>query len=131
MFTLNKKVLTEDAKYIEDIIKHYSDKEHIKKLISPISDEYFLIDETNEIYICIGDGKVTLSNHIFLYKKLFKLSFTDHLKKQVKENMEQEMQALKKSLFKNETDLLSKVLDLANANKKPHVISPNFKSISK
>ena len=82
--------------------------------MSPISDEYFLIDSENEISICIGDEHVTLSNHIFLYKKIFGLSFTDKLKKTVKENMEKEMQLLKQSLFNNETNLLSNVLKLAS-----------------
>lgn len=114
MFSLKKKPVTEDAQHIIDIVEEYSNKKDIKKLMSPISDEYFLIDSENEISICIGDEHVTLSNHIFLYKKVFSLNFTDKLKKTVKENMEREMQILKQSLFNNETNLLSNVLKLAS-----------------
>lgn len=114
MFSLKKKPLTEDAQHIIDIVEEYSNKKDIKKLISPISDEYFLIDSENEISICIGDEHVTLSNHVFLYKKDFNLDFTDKLKKTVKENIEEEMQLLKESLFNNETNLLSNVLKLAH-----------------
>ncbi|PIA78594.1 hypothetical protein BFR04_03410 [Gaetbulibacter sp. 4G1] len=128
MFSFKKKAMKEDAKFIIDIVSNYSSNESIKKLISPISDEYFLIDRKNKISICISDGEVTLSNHTFLYKKLFNLSFTDRLKKQIKEHMEQEMQLLKQSLFKNETELLSKILTITNKKTKPVIIKHNFKS---
>ncbi len=114
MFSLKKKTVSEDAQHIIDIVEEYSNKKDIKKLMSPISDEYFLIDSENEISICIGDEHVTLSNHVFLYKKIFSLSFTDKLKKTVKENMEQEMQLLKQALFNNETNLLCNVLKMAS-----------------
>ena len=128
MFTFKKKAIKEDAQFIIDITSNYSSNKDIKKLISPISDEYFLIDDKNDVSICVSDGEVTLSNHTFLYKKLFNLSFTDMLKKQIKENMEKEMQALKKSLFKNETELLSKVLNLSIKRNRSHIITPNFKT---
>ncbi|WP_299225509.1 hypothetical protein [uncultured Psychroserpens sp.] len=130
MFKLKKKDLKEDAKYVKAIITTYSEKQHIKKLVSPISNTYFIIDDKNQIYICIEDGKVTLSNHVFLYKKQFNLSFTDALKKLVKEQMEKEMQLLKKSLFKNETNLLSKIHNISISHKKSNVISHNFKRVS-
>ncbi|MFI1772993.1 hypothetical protein [Thalassobellus citreus] len=131
MFTFKKKEIKEDAQYVIDIVKKYSSDKNIKKLISPISDEYFLIDYKNEISICISDSEVTISNHTFLYKKLFNLSFTDMLKKEVKNHMEVEMQLLKKSLFKNETDLLAKILTLSTEKKKPQVIKHNFKNSKK
>ena len=100
MFSLKKKPLTEDAQHIINIVEEYSNKKDI--------------DSENEISICIGDEHVTLSNHVFLYKKVFNLDFTDKLKKTVKENIEEEMQLLKESLFNNETNLLSSVLKLAH-----------------
>lgn len=126
MFNLKKKKLSEDAQYILDIVSKYSEKNDVKKLISPISEEYFLIDESNQIYICVGNGKVVFSNHVFLYEKNFSLSFTDSIKKKIKACMEQEMQALKKSLFKNETELLDKVLSMAEGKNKSQVIRPKF-----
>ncbi len=126
MLSFRKKELTEDAQYVKDIIVQYSEKESIKKLISPISDEFFIIDENNQIYICISDDKVTISNHIFLYKKFFNFSFTEELKKIVRKSMEHEMQSLKKSLFKNETQLLSKVFDIASDTKTSSIIKPDF-----
>lgn len=119
--------MPKDAKYVKDIVAQYSKDRSVKKLISPISDEYFIIDEKNQVSICIGNGKVTIANHTFLYKKLFYLSFTEKLKKQIKESIEVEMQELKKELFENETDLLSKVLNFAKANES-NIIKPNFKS---
>ncbi|MBC9797535.1 hypothetical protein [Sinomicrobium weinanense] len=128
MFGFKKRELTEDEKYIKEIVLYFSEKESVKKLISPISDEYFLMDDENQIYICLGNGRFSLSNHKFLYEKIFNLSFTEELKKQVRHSMEAEMQALKKSLFKNETNLLHKVLNLVNNARKAQIISPNFKN---
>ncbi|MBZ0326702.1 MAG: hypothetical protein K8F54_03795 [Altibacter sp.] len=127
MFTFKKKAVEKDVQYIIDIIANYTSKKDIKKFISPISDEYFLIDDENQIYLCIGNGEVTFSNHVFLYKKTFSLSFTEKLKKQIKNSIEEEMQLLKKSLFKNETQLLSKVLRIAEKEMNSSVITHNFK----
>lgn len=127
MWLFNKKALTEDAQYVKEIIENYSNKNHIKKMVSPLSDEYFLIDEEHEVYICIGHHKVTLSNHKFLYKKFFPLHFIESLQKIVKENMESEMQEMKKSFFRDETDLLSSVLKIATENERSNIVMPNFK----
>ena len=129
MFTFKKKPLKEDAQYIIDIVNNFSKNETIKKIVSPISDEYFLLDEKDEISICIKNEEVILSNHVFLFKKMFNLSFTDNLKKQVRENMEEEIQQLKKSLFRNETTLLSNILKLSSDEKVPLVIRPMFKAL--
>lgn len=131
MFGFKKRELTEDEKYIKDIIQYFSENDNVKKLISPISEEYFLIDDENQIYICIGNGNFSLSNHKFLYEKVFNLSFTEELKKQVRHNMEIEMQTLKKSLFKNETDLLDKVLNIVNNAKKGQILNHDFVSNKK
>ncbi|RNL83396.1 hypothetical protein ED312_15070 [Sinomicrobium pectinilyticum] len=131
MFGFKKRELTEDEKYIKEIIQYFSENDNVKKLISPISEEYFLIDDENQIYICIGNGNFSLSNHKFLYEKVFNLSFTEELKKQVRHNMEIEMQALKKSLFKNETDLLDKVLKVVNNAKKGQILNHDFISDKK
>lgn len=130
MFLFKKQALTEDAQYVKEIIENYSKKDHVKKMVSPLSDEYFLIDEEHQVYICIGYDRVTLSNHKFLYKKSFPLHFMEKLQKIVKENMEIEMQELKKSLFKNETDLLCTVLKIATDKEKSHIITPNFQEKS-
>ncbi|MDO6760642.1 hypothetical protein Q4566_10565 [Tamlana sp. 2_MG-2023] len=128
MFNFDSKATREDCKFIIDIIKNYSEDQSIKKLISPISDEYYLLDEKNQVSICIADDEIILANHIYLYKKTFNLAFTSDLKKIIKKQMESEMQELKKTLFKNEIDLLDKILDLSARKKKSLTITPNLKS---
>ncbi len=128
MFNFKKKKIAEDAQLIIDIVNNYASNSSIKKMISPISDEYFLLDKKNRISICIGDSVVTFSNHVYLYKKSFNLSFTDSLKKTIKLKMEEEMQILKKSLFKNEINLLDKINGLSIQKEKPLIIRHNFKS---
>ncbi|WP_282123200.1 hypothetical protein [Algibacter mikhailovii] len=126
MFNFGKKTTGEDSQCIVEIINNYSEDSSIKKLISPISDEYYLLDEENQVSICISDNEVILSNHVYLYKKSFNLSFTEDLKKQVKEHMEKEMQALKKTLFNNEINLLEKIKGLSEQRKNSLTIKHNL-----
>lgn len=128
MFNFKKKALSEDAQLIHDIAVNYATNKDIRKLISPISDDCFLIDDKNQITVCIGDGEIILANHTYLYKKAFNLSFTDALKKSVRQFLEQEMQTLKKTLLKNEINLLDKIKVLSNKEQKPIILRPNFKS---
>ena len=126
MFNFGKKPTGEDSQCIVEIINNYSEDSSIKKLISPISDEYYLLDEENQVSICISDNEVILSNHVYLYKKSFNLSFTEDLKKQVKQHMEKEMQALKKTLFNNEINLLEKIKGLSEQRKNSLTIKHNL-----
>lgn len=129
MFRFKKKTIEKDAQYVFDIVEKYSNDKKIKKYISQISDEYFLVDDINKISVCIDDGIVTIANHDFLYKKVFSVSFTDKLKKNLKKSMEAEIQFLKKTLFNNETDLLTKILELPTVKEITPVISHNFKCV--
>ncbi|WP_353779189.1 hypothetical protein [Winogradskyella sp. 3972H.M.0a.05] len=124
MFTFKKKTeVQEDAQFIFDIVKKYSGDSNIKKLVAPGSGECYLIDSENEITISIADEKVMISNHVFLYKKLFNLSFTDQLKKQVKSDIKKEVALLKKSLLEDETNLLSNISRLNSGESMPENIT--------
>ena len=125
MFNFEKRT-SDDCRFIIDIINNYSEDKSIKKLISPISDEYYLLDDENQVSICIGDNEVILSNHVYLYKKSFNLSFTESLKTQVKGHMEREMQELKRTLFNNEINLLEKIKHISEQNKKTLTIKHNL-----
>ncbi len=128
MFNFKKKEIAEDAKLIIDIVNNFSGDSSIKKLVSPISEDYFLLDEKNQVAICIADGEITFSNHVYMYKNTFNLSFTDGLKKKIKQQMEKEMQELKAQLFRNEVNLLDKINGLSAKEKTPIILRPNFKS---
>ena len=52
-----------------------------------------------------------------------------NLKKLVRESIENQMQEFKKSLFKNETELLQRVFEMADTEKTPTIIKPNFKEV--
>ena len=103
-----KNNLTEDEVLIKDIVNKSLDKD-IKRLIAPISDEYLLIDEEDELYICVSNNSITISNHKFLYKKNLTSTFTDSLKKRIKEAIDKDRQELKKQLFTNEIGLLTNI----------------------
>jgi len=108
---IKKTLPSREEVIITSLVNKYLNQE-VKKLISPISNEYFLINEINQIYICIGDEKIQISNHEFHYSKNFYLDFTSNLKKKIRTEIEKERQQLKKELFKNEIDLLQKINEL-------------------
>lgn len=128
MFGFKKKQLPEDAKYVMDIIHKYAEKDTAKKLISPISDEYFIIDEENQIFICIEDDKVTISNHTFLYKKFFNLSVTTEFKKAVRESIEREMQELKNRFLKTKLNYFKRFLKWLKTKKFLRLSNPILKT---
>lgn len=128
MFNFKKKTLSEEAQLIQDIAVNFATNKAIRKLISPISDDCFLIDDKNQITVCISDGEIILANHTYLYKKMFNISFTDSLKKRIKQHLESEMQQLKKTLLNNEINLLDKVKAYSKKEQKALIINHNFKS---
>ncbi len=128
MFNFKKKSLSEEAQLIQDIAINYATNKEVRKLISPISDDCILIDDKNQITVYISDGEIILANHTYLYKKVFNLSFTDSLKKRIKRFLEEEIQTFKKTLLKNEVNLLDKVRSLTKKEHTPIIIKHNFKS---
>lgn len=111
MGLFKKKEMSEDEKLVKDIVEKYL-KKSVPKFVAPISQEYIIRDDENQVFICIGHGFVNISNHRFLYKKNFSLSFTETLCKGVRRAIEKERQDLKNQLFKNEVELLQNVLNL-------------------
>ena len=109
--TGGNKLPSRDEVVITSLINKYL-KQEVKKLVSPISDEFFLIDELNQIYICISDNHIKITNHVFHYNKSFNINFTDGLKDKIKNQIEIERQELKKEIFKNEIDLLQSINSL-------------------
>ena len=101
----------EEAKTTIDIVNKLLDRNDVDRVISPISDEYFLIDKVNEYSIVIGHDKITLANHKFSTTVELGLSFTESVKKIVRDRLEEERQALKATLFENKLDLLNRIKD--------------------
>jgi len=111
-WTLNKKKINDDELIINDIVDKCLNRVDVERLISPLADEYFLIDKVNEICVLISTEKITISNHNYSIQKQMGLSFNEKLKKIVRNKIDEERQELKRILFKNETDLLLKIKDI-------------------
>lgn len=79
---------------------------------APISDENFIIDREKQIFICIKNSSVKISNHQYLYEVTLPLKDTDRLIKKIREKVQQRSDAIKKELFKNEYDLIGKIKEL-------------------
>lgn len=107
-----KKPLPQDLQLIEQIVEKFLLNPLVKKLISPLSEEYLLIDEEHSISVCISAGNIKLSNHAFLLTKNTHIGFTEKLQKLIRQQIEKERQELKKQLFENEINLLEKINNL-------------------
>ena len=105
-----KPVPTKDELYIRDIVENFLNRQDVQKIVNPILNEYFLIDRTNDVNLCIRNSNVEISNHKFLYKRQISLSFSDTLVKKIASKIGEEVQQIKKELFKNEIDLLRNIL---------------------
>lgn len=99
----------EEAKETIEIVNKLLDRTDVERIISPISDEYFLIDKVNEYCVVIGHDKIILANHKFSTTVELGLSFTEKVKTIVRDRLEDERQALKATLFENKIDLLRRI----------------------
>lgn len=99
--------LSKDEKYVEEIVDAYLATD-VKKLLTP-SNEVLILDEINSVHISLRDSEVEISNHNFLYRKTFRLKFVEELQKKVRDVVKVEREQLRKTLFKNELDLLQKI----------------------
>lgn len=107
-----KKPLPQDLQLIQQIVEKFLLNPSVKKLISPLSGEYLLIDEEHSISVCISGGNIKLANHAFVLVKSVHIGFTEKLQKLIRQQIEKERQELKKQLFKNEINLLEKINSL-------------------
>lgn len=107
---IKEPIPTKDELYIKSIVERFLKDEDIKKLVNPIQQEYFLIDSKSGVNILIRNSNIEISNHKFLYRRQVSLSFSDALAKKVAIKIGEDVQKVKKELFKNEIDLLRNIL---------------------
>lgn len=98
-----------EEKKISELVNNMLQDDQIQKKISPKSEDYFLMDNSRQVYVCIEDGVVRISNHDYVFITQSKLRFTDRLKETVRTVLELETQGLKKTLFRNKLDLIAKI----------------------
>jgi len=79
---------------------------------APISNEYFIIDKDKQINVWLSSTSVRIANHQYLYEVTFKLSSMEKYMKKAKNKVEQKTKQIKKELFKNEIDLITKISSL-------------------
>lgn len=116
-FKKNKKINMQQAKVKliqEKIVILVSEalKSGIHIEVAPNSDQYFLVDTANQICIGITQYKIVVANHDFNWSDPLSLEFVERVKKIVKAELEKRTLALKKTLFKNEVDLLDKLIKI-------------------
>ena len=104
----DKKVRLEERKLKDLIIGMLSDPE-VQELVSPKSDEYMLIDEVNQMNLCIEASSIKVANHAYSMDIQLRMKFCEEMKKLVKDKVEVDRQQKKKTMFKNQIDLLDKL----------------------
>lgn len=105
----------EEEKQVTSIVTGLINRNDVERLISPNSGEIFLIDKVNEYYVVIEFDKIIIANHRFSTPIKLGLTFTDGIREIVKDKIEKERQALKKTLFENRLDLLKRINNSINA----------------
>lgn len=104
----SKKQAIEERK-VKDLVTKMLNAKHVEKLISPRSDEYFLLDKQNQLSLCIEHAGVKIANHSYLVRIQTTLKFAESLKDLISANLEEDRQSLKKELFKNQIDLIDNI----------------------
>lgn len=104
-----KKPFSPDLVLLQQIVEKFLFNPQVKKLISPISEEYLLIDEVNSVNICISNSRFRVANHLYTYSKDVPLNFTESLQKKIRIQIESEIQQIKSQVFENEINLLEKI----------------------
>ena len=98
-------------KKIKELIDQMLDSE-LEINSAPISDEYFIIDREKQIFICVKNSSIKISNHKYLYEVTLPLKDTERIVKKIRQKIQERADAIKKELFKNEYDLIEKIKNL-------------------
>tara|TARA_R110000796_G_scaffold190518_1_gene307268 strand:- start:521 stop:868 length:348 start_codon:yes stop_codon:yes gene_type:complete len=101
--------IIEEEEIVKGIIDKLLNRDDVERLISPNSDEYFLIDSKNEYCVVISQDKFIIANHEFSVPVELGMTFNENIKKIVRNKIEAERQILKKTLLQNKTNLLKKI----------------------
>jgi hypothetical protein len=81
----------------------------VEVTLAPISEEYFIVDKSREIYISLSDSLIRISNHSYLYEISCTSVLMSKLMAKAKLKVEEKANRIKKELFKNEIELLDKL----------------------
>lgn len=79
---------------------------------APLSDEYYILDRRNEIYIWLTLSSIKIANHDFRYEVSLSGAEVDLLIKKVKKKIQSNSDSIKAELFKNEVGLIDKIKNL-------------------
>ena len=96
-------------KKIKELVGSMLSNGDVEVYYGPISMEFYIIDRENEVYICISDRSVKLSNHSYLYEVSLPLSIVEGFIKIARQSVQDKVENVKKELIKNEVDLIDKL----------------------
>ena len=115
MFTKLKKQLfgytpTHQESQFINIVENLLEHPKTSLKMSPVSNMYFIINDELHYYILIKDYGIQLTNTKFSFAKSIHPKAYDTLIETIHSYIESDRQALEAKIFKNESDILDKVL---------------------
>lgn len=103
---VEKKVSTIVDKLLEN-----KSENNTKIVINSSTQDVLLVDNDSQISVCLEHSGVKIANHDFLFYENLPLKFVENMKSKVLKEHSNRFKVLKKELFKNEVDLLDKIIN--------------------
>lgn len=107
----SRRIKLGERKLKELVVAMLNDRRVTEKT-SPKTDEYILMDEDLQMSLCIEKSNIKVANHEYTINVPTTLKFCEGLKKLVKDKVESDHRAMKKRIFKNQIDLIDKLVNI-------------------
>ena len=105
---------TQQEQQFIDIVNKLLDHPKTSLKMTPLTDKYFLINETNHYYVLLKENGVQITNTKFSFSKSIHPKAYDIIVNNIHSHMEVNRQALEDKIFVNETIMLETVLNTLN-----------------
>lgn len=101
---------------IQGILQKLLDHPETVKLMDPITNHYYLDNKALEYFVLVTYDFVKITNHKFFYTENINGKFGSELEKVIRGAISKDRRRIEDEMFKNETDLLTKIDQKLTAN---------------
>jgi hypothetical protein len=103
---------TEQEQQFIDIVDQLLEHPKTSLKMTPLTDKYFLINESNHYYVLVKEHGIQITNSKFSFSKSLHPKAYKIIVDRIHDYMEVNRQALEERLFINETRMLDSVLNI-------------------
>lgn len=100
---------TAKEEQIQGILQKLLDHPETVKLMDPITNHYYLDNKSLEYFVLVTYDFVKITNHKFFYTENINGKFGSELEKTIRGAISKDRRRIEDEMFKNETDLLTKI----------------------